>query len=511
MPDAAASHWRHALWILAASTLVRLALGAVIPLYADEAYYWEWSRRLAFGYFDHPPVIAWLVATGTALLGDTPLGVRLLPILAGSSGGLAVALTVRQIAGATAGRFAAVIISVMPLAAGGLVLATPDAPLFGAGAFTLYAVTRAVDPAAVPRDVLRYWLLAGVAVGVAMASKLSGVLIPVGVFVAFVLEPSLRRHFTSSGPWLAVGVASVMMIPILVWNAQHDWISIRFQLQHGLGTSGRDAWLTREAMLVVVQAALVSPILFALYLRSIVAGWRAPRDPARFVLAAVASVAVALFVISATRRSVEPNWLASAWLPGMILLASARPAKRSRWELTGVALAAALSAVALTHVVVPFLPVRPRGDSTLKSHGWEALASVVDSTRTALAGRAPMVVTNRYQDAALLAFHLKGHPMVQSLNLGARRNQYELWSRFEQRAEPGATMLLVLDARSESDSSLPSSVRRLAPHFTEIARGPLVAIARGDAIFGERRLWVLSGWNGSWPTDSIAPLAHSTP
>lgn len=75
------------MWILGASTLLRLILGAVVPLFPDETYYWEWSRRLAGGYFDHPPMIAVLIAGGTALLGDTPLGVRLLPILAGTFAG----------------------------------------------------------------------------------------------------------------------------------------------------------------------------------------------------------------------------------------------------------------------------------------------------------------------------------------------------------------------------------------------------------------------------------------
>ena len=123
------SAWRQALWILAASTAVRLVLGALIPLFPDETYYWDWSRHLAGGYFDHPPGIAVLIAGGTALLGDTPLGVRLLPILAGSAGGLALLLTACHFGGARAARYTSIVFAVIPLAAAGLVLATPDAPL----------------------------------------------------------------------------------------------------------------------------------------------------------------------------------------------------------------------------------------------------------------------------------------------------------------------------------------------------------------------------------------------
>ena len=65
---------RHTVALILGATALRLMLAAWLPLVADEAYYWEWSRRLAGGYFDHPPVIAWLVAHGTAIFGERIVG-----------------------------------------------------------------------------------------------------------------------------------------------------------------------------------------------------------------------------------------------------------------------------------------------------------------------------------------------------------------------------------------------------------------------------------------------------
>jgi hypothetical protein len=76
-PSAGAHDRRLAAAWLLGGALVRLLVAAGTPLFPDEAYYWEWSRRLAGGYFDHPPAVAWLIAGGTAIAGDTPLGVRL--------------------------------------------------------------------------------------------------------------------------------------------------------------------------------------------------------------------------------------------------------------------------------------------------------------------------------------------------------------------------------------------------------------------------------------------------
>ena len=67
---------RLAIALIAFLITLRAIMAAALPLSADEAYYWLWSKHLAAGYFDHPPAIAWLIHAGTALFGDTPLGVR---------------------------------------------------------------------------------------------------------------------------------------------------------------------------------------------------------------------------------------------------------------------------------------------------------------------------------------------------------------------------------------------------------------------------------------------------
>ena len=502
------SLWRHALWILAASTVLRLVLAALVPLFPDEMYYWEWSRRLAGGYFDHPPMIAVLIAGGTAFLGHTPMGVRLLPILAGTFAGLCLILAARHLADARAARFAATLFSLLPLAAAGLVLATPDAPLLAFISLTLYAVVRALSdgPSAV-----RYWLLAGLAIGLAMASKYTGIFIPMAIMIAMIIHPALRPRLTTAGPWLAVIVASVVMIPVLLWNAQHDWISFRFQIGHGLGSTPRGSWWQRELELVGGQLGLVTPILFFLLIGA-VKGALMPskamvdptgaddrgREPLRFTLAVIATFCALFFVYSATRKSVEANWPAIAWLPAILVLAAARTGFRTQWERRGLWLAGTLTALALTQVVVPIFPLPARRDQVSKAHGWSDLALVVERARRAVSPGI-YLAANRYQDAASLAFHTEDHPAVFALNLGARSNQYDLWPRFTERAQPGASLLLVLD--EPAGGITPGPIQRLEGHFATITQGPLIPLHRGDEIVGRRRIWTLTGWSGTWPSE----------
>jgi 4-amino-4-deoxy-L-arabinose transferase-like glycosyltransferase len=161
-----ADAWRLAIVVTIAGTLARLVVAALTPLFPDETYYWEFSRRLATGYFDHPPVIAWLVRLGTMVFGDTPLGVRFGAVVAGGVAALftAAAAAARRLRGPRGALIAAVVFALMPLSTG-LTLATPDAPLLCFVAATLYALLRALEHQARSPGSLRWWRWAGVTPG----------------------------------------------------------------------------------------------------------------------------------------------------------------------------------------------------------------------------------------------------------------------------------------------------------------------------------------------------------
>src|SRR5258708_23045128 len=129
-----ADEWREALLIPLAGTLVRLFFGMLLSPFPDETYYWDWSRHLAFGYYDHPPVIAWLIAAGNWLAGlfganASPLAIRLFPVIAGGGARLFASLAAYPLGrGGAAGRTPGVV-ALVPHSASGPVLAPPPPPL----------------------------------------------------------------------------------------------------------------------------------------------------------------------------------------------------------------------------------------------------------------------------------------------------------------------------------------------------------------------------------------------
>ena len=492
----------YAVALITIAAVVRLIFATIITLPPDETYYWEWSRHLAAGYFDHPPAIALLIRAGTRLFGVSPLGVRIGSVAAGWLAALCLVLLARRIAGDRAACVAAVAITCLPLAAAGLILATPDAPLLCAVALTLLALDHALACPVGSRHSLRWWLVAGAALGIAFVSKYNAVLLPLGVCIAMLAVPTLRRQLRAPGPYAAAALAALIVLPVVLWNAQHGWASFRFQLAHGLGT-GRGSPLSREASLIGGQLALVSPILFVLMAVAVVRAVRTG-EPRRQMLASVAATVFVFFCISAWRRPAEANWQAPAYLPAVALLA-AHPGSRvwRRWLTAGCALGAVMVLVIYVQAVVPVLPISANDDPTARGTGWDSLAVAMHRIGQRDTASRVWYGGDRYQEASEISFHLSDHPETFALNLGGRPNQYDFWPAFPDRARPGDALVIALEVQS-ADTASPV-VRALAPFFSGARYAGIVDLRRGTEVRTRRRVWVLSGWLGGWPPPRPRP------
>ena len=498
---------RAAFVVVTLAAAVRLVFAALIPLFPDETYYWEWSRHLAAGYFDHPPGVALLIRAGDSIaslvgLGFTPFAVRLGPVIAGWIASLATVGIACELAGEDAAWRAALIMTLLPLAAAGLLLATPDSPVLAATAVCLYCVVRALKCEPASGSSFAWWTLTGLALGVAFASKYTSIFVPVAVVVAILLRGDLRARLREPGPYVACVIATLVFIPVLIWNARHEWISFVFQVRHGLAASQgsllRAVW-RHEGDLLGGQAGLASPIVFVMLCIAVARSLRRTADGARFVLGMVALVSFGFFVYSALRQRVEPNWPAAAYIPAIPLLAAtAWSAIGGRWFRAGLALAGVMSLVIYVQGITPMLPIAPRKDPIGRAFGWTEVTRVADSasaTVTASTGMPTWLGGDRYQEASELAFHDARHPATFATNLSGRVNQYTLWPGFADLARAGDNLVLVLD---DSDDK-PGPVGALRPFFAAVERGNGVELRRGAGVITTRRLWVLKGWRGGWP------------
>jgi 4-amino-4-deoxy-L-arabinose transferase-like glycosyltransferase len=192
-------------------------------LFHDELYYWANAQRLGLGYVDHPPLAAWLLAGATALLGDGPLGFRLVPALCGAGTLLLTGGIARRLGAGTFGQaLAALGVAVMPTS---LVLFS----FYSVNALEILLWTAAtrVLVELVHTGNQRLWLGIGAIAGVGLLNKHTFALLAVGMAVGIAATP-LRVQLRSRWLWFGAAVALILAAPNLAWNAVHDWPSLDF-------------------------------------------------------------------------------------------------------------------------------------------------------------------------------------------------------------------------------------------------------------------------------------------
>jgi hypothetical protein len=296
--------------LIAVLTAMRVVYAGVIELRTDEAYYWTWSRENVLSFLDHPPMIAWFIRFGTAIFGDTNFGARFAGLLAMLVTQLLLADIVRRVTH----DFRAVILAVlMPEAAVyyGLLMAkvAPDVALIPFAVAMVWALVRLVES-----DDARWWLAAGVFAGLALLSKLTAVMLLPAV-LAFMLIPDWRRRWLASPyPWAAGGIALALFSPVLIWNAQHDWASFRFQSVRAVAT--HELSLRTVGDFFGLQFFLVGPILLPVVLSAVsLTAWRAVRrrDAVAILLSACVIVPFGYFLWKSLTLRIGDTWSMFLW------------------------------------------------------------------------------------------------------------------------------------------------------------------------------------------------------
>lgn len=369
---------RRALACVGAALALRLWLAHALDPLADEALYWTWSLRPALGYYDQPPGVVAGVALGTAVCGQTPLGLRVVGILASTVAAVALARRTER-----------------PGATLGLWCATPA--LFG---LTLFAVPDALRmtawTAGLAAALSGRWALVGVATAAATWSRHDGLLLL--PLAALALRPSKRAF------GVAVCVTVTLLLPHGLWLAQHDWVTIRFQAAEVFARPDAPGPLW-----VVLDQALVGTPLGLLAVG--VATLRGPGvDPVRRLGWYTSVPVFGLFAVAACGAPPEAHWPASGWI-GLGLVASTWTGSGAR--LRGLATGLGAGAVVAMTLQVLASPVPLPDDPANRFREGRALADAAapwvlpDGVAAREPGTAGVRVdTERYQEAALLRWHL---------------------------------------------------------------------------------------------------------
>ncbi|MEK7674648.1 MAG: glycosyltransferase family 39 protein [Verrucomicrobiota bacterium] len=465
-------HWMRLGYVLIlALLLARLGYlaGGKIELSEDEAYQWLWSKHLALSYYSKPPLIAYTQFLGTTLWGDTAFGVRFFaPVIAAVLSFILL-------------RFLALVANVR--AGFGLILITTAAPLLAVGATLM-----TIDPlsvlfwtaafisgwTAVQQDSTRHWLWTGLWMGLGFLSKYTALLQLLCWAVFFVLWRPARGQLLRSGPYLALLVLGLCTLPVLIWNAQHDWITVAHLANRGGLDQTWQPSLRFFWDFLIAEAGLLNPVFFLAALWAALAFWR--REKANPLLIYLFSMGAPLFLfyfLYTFRARVQPNWIAPSVLPLLCLMVIYWE-KRWReglravkgWFIAGVSLGVA--AVVLLHDTnrigkILGRPLPAAKDPLVRVRGWRETAQVVETARAQLLaeGKPVFLIGSHYGITGLLSFYLPaaqagvpGNPLAYYQSSDTPQNQFFFWPGYGSRKGENAVYVQKTDAPQPAPARL---------------------------------------------------------
>lgn len=426
--------------LLSALVLLRLFMSMYLDLTPDEGYYWELSRRLDWSYYDHPPFVAYLIALFRLFLGETHLAVRLPSVLASLACSALIFQTAREFLGSTRTGFLAVVLFNFTPAGMALgFITTPDTPLALFWCLGMYAFLRALND-----SMDFWWVVTGLALGLGALSKYNMIFFVPGVAITILAWPKYRHLVTTRRYWLMVGLAALGTLPILYWNHTNDWISFKFQFDHGLKPNDRSLVKNVGEFLggqLGTIGLTLFPVLWLVTLKAARYAWRR-LDENRFFLVWLALPTMCFFVYTGIRAKVEANWPQIAYISALLLVAewinSGPDNRRRNWVIGPSAFLAVLVVVQSLSLIVP---VPPRSDISTRLHGWRKLGELVQKADTETGGKA-VFVGQGPPLAALVGFYGK-IPAERVAEIHGGGNFQFWWANRE--LQPGTDVVYVDD------------------------------------------------------------------
>ena len=503
-----------------------------IEITEDEAYQWIWSKHLALSYFSKPPLIAYAQFLGTSIWGDSEFGIRFLSPVFASILSITMLRFMSQEISARAGFWLIVMLGATPMMALGSTLLTVDSPSVLFWVLAMIAGWRAMQSAR-----LAPWCWTGLFLGLGLMSKYTAAIQILSWPLFFLLYPPARQHIRRPGPYVALGIALLAFLPVIIWNAQHDWITLRHLADRGgvlpalqkwfpgLNNAGptnapvmlqappeKGAMRRRFVEFVLSEFGLLNPVFFIGIVWAVFALWRlAARRPVLLYFFAMGAPLFAIYTVWTIVSRVLPNWIAPGVVPLFALLVGAADAHwpqrklRIKYGLIGGFVLGFVTVAALhaTELVFPLATrvvkivagkdLSVNVDPLHRVRGWKDIATMIEGERQKVLdeGKPAFLIADHYGLTSILTFYIpeakkkvRDEPLVYYLRSDEPKNQFYYWPGYEMRKGQNAIYV-----REKPPIALPPP-SQLARDFTSVTElGMRTAYYHGQA-FREYQLYL---------------------
>ncbi len=339
------------LWlIIGLGVAIRFAFISFLDLLPEEAYYWNYAQHLDIGYLDHPPMVAWLNYISESVLGKSEFAVRLPAFLGWFVFAFFMYRFAENVFSKEIGKPVLLLLVALPIYMSIGFLMTPDAPFYVFWAGCLYFLERAIFGRRLPA-----WYGAGICLGLGLLSKYTMGLIMPAALVYLIIDRDSRQWLKKPQPYIALLLGLVLFMPVVYWNARHEWVSFAFQ-----GTRRWSGGIDFSLHILIASIfVLITPLGVYEVIKVFQELWKnrvrirktVPlRHRKNLFLVTFTLVPLAAFVIHSIQGQPKLNWTGQVWLAILPLIAARisrisirdfqkrKPSMTKRWVITAPAL-----------------------------------------------------------------------------------------------------------------------------------------------------------------------------
>lgn len=444
-----------ALWWVALATLARLLVIARLPLGNGEAYYYSWSRFLDWSYYDHPPLVAWMVRVTTAFGALTaPAAVHLGPVIASAAFGILFHRLAERLVRPRAALLALVVVTALPVFLASSFIVNPEAPLAPLWVGCLLAVLAMRD-----HDEPYRPLVAGLLLGFAFLAKYTALLLVPASLVYVAASPAMRRWLRRPSFYAGGLTALFIALPVVAWNMVRGWPSIRLHFVErasvsvpvagentvnqlvAISSSSGSGFLQGVARVAVGQLMSYSPLLAPILVLALARALRGVRRDERnlFVSSFTWPVLLPLLTAMVLLKDAEQHWTMVAFIPaaiaaGQVIDEAWTKARRPPVLASlGVALSGILFVLANVHAhstvfldLIPAAKYDPRADMINELAGWDQVSGAMERAAHATPGSV-VFASNHYSLCGRLLFETDDSPPTYCPT--ARRSAFAFFER----------------------------------------------------------------------------------
>lgn len=481
-------------WFLALITLFRLIVASSFELSTDEGYYWLWSNHLDLSYYDHPPMIAYVLALAT-YFSDAEIFIRLAPIVGSVVTSLLLYEMARDLYNDESAGFNAVLMANVTLIfSAGALIATPDTPLVPFYTAAMMLTFKAVRSEPGSWDGYTLWTAAGAAAGGALLSKYTAFFFFPCALLYLLLSVRGRMWLKRAEPYLASAFSFIVFMPVIVWNSRHDWVSLSFQAKHGLAEIGGNAF-DRFLEFAGLQIALYSFGIFFFLIAAGVAVSKSSymevhpktRETALFLFSFSIPI-IGFFVLNSFRARVEGNWPILGFIPLFLQAGSMASGWYSsrRYRIPfRASLGVALLVWIVLHVQLtdPIIPHPKRFEISRRIYGWKLLGAKIDEAKKR--GDVSFIISNRHQIATLMTYYTKPH--MRAYLIGANNDRFTFLPPPDSMKGKNAVYL------TENGRDM---IKAIAPLFDRVEKLRQVDIVRKGELIRSFTLYLCYNYRG---------------